>query len=192
MAVRNMNPAALRAAILAAELLVFFAVTAFMTYFISYAGALHPEPGDAPPAHFPVIAYDGDRKRPEPKGYRVMPWSEWERTAQQRPGASLLLPERNARMPIGETEVSFTVTADNESRQSVDLTWRTPGGEQQVRYDAQARSIEPRYYRAVSSDTFLIAAGAGFIAGLFVGRVLRRRWLAQPGYFVTTSSQGKN
>ncbi|MNC85102.1 hypothetical protein D3C83_06790 [compost metagenome] len=140
-------------------------------------------PGEAPPAHFPVIAYDGNRERSEPKGYLVVPWSEWESTAQRRPGASLLLPERAARIPIGESEASFTVTGENESRQSVDLTWRTQGGEQQVRYDAQARSIEPRYYRAVSTGTFLIGAAAGFVAGLFVGRSLRRRWLAVPGYF---------
>jgi hypothetical protein len=185
---KNLSPAALRAVILVAELMVFFGVTAFMTYFISYAGALQMAPGEAPPAHFPVIAYDGNRERPEPKGYLVVPWSEWESTAQRRPGASLLLPERAARIPIGESEATFTATGGNESLQSVDLTWRTQGGEQQVRYGAQARSIEPRYYRTVGTNTFLIGAAAGFVAGLFVGRSLRRRWLSQPGYFAPATS----
>ena len=183
MAMRGLNPAGLRAAILAVELMVFFAVTAFTTYFISYAGALHLEPGAAAPAHFPVIAYDGDRKRPEPKGYLVVPWSEWERTAEKRPGASLLLPERAARIPMGKSEASFAVDGKSESRQRVELTWRAQSEEQQVRYDAQARSIEPLYYRTVSTRTFLVGAAAGFVAGLLAGRTLCRRWLAQPGYF---------
>lgn len=188
----NMNPAAVRAAILIAELMIFFIVTAFITYFISYAGALELPPGEAPPAQFPVIAYDGDRNRPEPKNYLVVPWSEWEGVAAKRPGARLLLPERAASIRIGESEVSFTATEENESRQSVELTWQSSGGEQQVRYVAQARSIEPRYYRTVSTNTFLIGAAAGFVAGLLAGRVMRRRWLTQPGYFVTPSSQSKN
>jgi len=183
---KNLNPVALRAAILIAELMVFFTVTAFMTYFISYAGALHMAPGEAPPTQFPVIAFDGDRKRPEPKNYFVVPWSEWENTVLRRPAASLLLPERAGRIPIGESQASFTVTEENESRHSVDLAWRTAGGEQQARYVAQARSIEPRYYRTISTNTFLVGAAAGFVAGLFAGRALRRRWLAQPGYFASS------
>ncbi len=179
----NMNPAAVRAAILIAELMVFFIVTAFMTYFISYAGALELSPGEAPPAQFPVIAFDGERNRPEPKSYLVVPWSEWEGVAAKRPGASLLLPERAASIQLGTTEASFTTAAAGESRQNVELTWRSAGGEQQVRYVAQARSIEPRYYRTISTNTFLVGAAAGFVAGLYLGRVLRRRWLSQPGYF---------
>ena len=189
---KNLNPAALRVLILVAELMVFLTVTAFMTYFISHAGALNMEPGEAPPAHFPVIAYDGDRKRPEPMNYLVVPWSEWAGVAESRSGATLLLPERAARISIGESQASFTVTEENESRQSVDLVWRSAGGEQQTRYVAQARSNEPRYYRTVSTNTILVGAAAGFVAGLFVGRALRRRWLAQPGYYATPSSQGKN
>ena len=188
MAVRGMNPVGLRAAILVTELMVFFVVTAFMTYFISYAGALQMADGEAPPAHFPVIAYDGDRERPDPKNYLVMPWSEWESISPKRPGASLLLPERAGRIAVGESQASFTASGENESRQSIDLTWRSAGAEQQVRYDAQARSIEPRYYRTVSANTFLVSAAAGFVAGLMVGRTLRRRWLAQPGYLAPPSA----
>ncbi len=179
----HMKPAAVRAAILVAELMVFFLVTAFMTYFISHAGSLELSPGEAPPAHFPVIAYDGDRDRPEPRNYLVMPWSEWEGVAAKRPGASLLLPERAARVRLGETEASFTAAEESETRQNVELTWRSAGGEQQVRYVAEARAISPRYYRTVSTNTLLVGAAIGFVVGLFAGRVMRRRWLAQPGYF---------
>lgn len=184
MAVSRMNPAAVRAVILVAELMVFFMVTAFMTYFLSHAGALTLAPGDAPPAQFPVIAYDGDRSRPEPKNYLVVPWSEWEGVAARRPGASLLLPERAARIRIGETEAAFTASEERESRQNVELTWRSSGGEQHVRYVAQARSIAPGYYRTVSTNTLLLGAAVGFVAGLFAGRAMRRRWMTQPGYFV--------
>lgn len=186
----NLNPAAVRAAILIAELVTFFLVTAFITYFISYAGALELSPEEAPPAQFPVIAFDGDRKRPEPKHYLVMPWSEWEGVAAKRPGASLLLPERAARFEFGDTEASFTTAGAGESRQNVELTWRSAGGERQVRYVAHARSIEARYYRTISTNTFLIGAAAGFVAGLYLGRVLRRRWLVQPGYLAPPSIQG--
>jgi len=180
-----MNPAALRVAILITELMVFLIVTAFTAYFISHASALQLVAGDAPPAQFPIIAYDGDRAKPEAKNYLVVPWSEWEGTASKRPGASLLLPERAATLKIGDAgEASFTATDEAESRQTVELTWRTGGGEQQARYVAQARSIEARYLRTLGTQTLLMGAAAGFIAGLFAGRAMRRRWLAQPGTIV--------
>lgn len=185
-----MNPAVLRVAVLVTELIVFLTVTAFTAYFISHASAVSFAPGDAAPAQFPVIAYDGDRDRPDAKRYLVMPWNEWEGAAEKRPGASLLLPERSGTVRIGDAgEASFTATDEGESRQSVELTWRTSGGEQQVRYVAQARTIEARYMRTLGTQTLLMAAAAGFIAGLLTGRALRRRWLAQPGYVVAPPPQ---
>lgn len=185
-----MNPAARRIAILITELMIFLTVTAFMTYFISHAGALNFAAGDAPPAEFPVIAYDGDRARPASANYRVVPWSGWEELAAKRSGASLLLPERSATFRVGDTgEASFRVIEEAGSRQTVELTWRSGGGEQQVRYVAQARSIEPRFFRTISTNTLLLGASIGFIAGLFAGRAMRRRWLAQPGYFAPAPSR---
>jgi hypothetical protein len=180
-----MNPGAKRVATLITELMVFLVVTAFTAYFISHASALHIEPGEAPPAQFPVIAYDGDRARPDPKNYRVMPWSEWEAFAAGKPGASLLLPERAAaNIRIGDAgEASFTATDGAESRQIVELTWRTGGGEQHARYVAQARGIEARYLRTLGSQTLLTGVLVGFVCGLLVGRTLRKRWLALPGRF---------
>jgi hypothetical protein len=179
-----MNPAAKRISILITELMVFLVVTAFAAYFIAYASALHLEPGDTPPAQFPVIVYDGDRATPEPKNYRVMPWSEWETFASSKPEASLLLPERAATIKISDTsEAEFAATDEAESKQAVELTWRTGGGEQYARYVAQARAIEPRYLRTLGSQTFLMSVLVGFVCGLLVGRVLRKRWLAVPGTF---------
>ncbi len=180
-----MNRSVLRAAVLATELVVFLLVTAFTSYFISQASAWQHAQGDAPPARFPVIAYDGDRDRPEQRNYFVVPWSEWPSVAEKRPAASLLLPERAARVTIGDAgQASFTVTDAPESRQAVDLRWRTGGGEQEARYIAQAQSIDPRYLRTLGADTLLMGAAVGFLAGLFTGRSLRRRWLAQPGTIV--------
>ena len=180
-----MNLAVVRASILATELMVFFIVTAFTAYFISHASALQLAPGDAPPAQFPVIAYDGDRDRPAPKNYIVVPWSEWQSIAEKRPDASLLLPERAGTIKIGDAgEATYTVTDDAESRQSVELTWRTGGGEQQAHYVAEARSIEPRYLRTLGTDTFLMSVLAGLVAGLLTGRAMRRRWLPRPGTIV--------
>jgi len=179
-----MGFSATRIAILITELMAFFFVTAFTTYFISHAGALQMTAADTPPAYFPVIAYDGNRERPDAKNYRVVPWSEWEGLAAKRPGASLLLPERSGKIRLGEnSEASFTTAPEGESRQSVELTWTGNNGEQQVRYVAQARTIEPRYYRTVTTNTLLLGAAIGFVTGLLSGRVMRRRWLAQPGYF---------
>jgi len=183
-----MNPSARRVAILIVELMVFFTVTAFMAHFISHASAIKPGPGEAPPPQFPVIVYEGDRARPGPGGYRVMPWSDWEKLAQRRPDATLLLPERAATVQIGETgEVSFTASEESATRQSVELKWRTGGGEQQAHYIAEARSIEPRLMRTLGTQTLLMGAAAGFIAGLFTGRGMRRRWLAIPGTLVPPS-----
>lgn len=176
-----MGPSAARVSVLIVELLVFFAVTAFTSYFISYASAIKPEPGEAPPPHFPVIAYEGDRAKPAQSGYRVVPWSEWELLVQRRPQASLLLPERAATVRIGDIgEASFTAT-DEGAKQSIELKWRTAGGEQEARYVAEDRSIEPRLLRTLGSQTLLMGAAAGFVAGLMIGRALRRRWLAVPG-----------
>jgi len=184
----NMNPAALRAAVLVVELMVFFLVTAMLVYFLSYAGALEMTESDTPPAHFPVIAYDGDRQRPDPKNYLVVSWAEWQSMGGKRPGASLLLPERAGRLRLGDSEAIFSATDEKDARQLVELTWRGSGGEQQVRYVAETRMISPRYYRAVSTTTFLIGAAAGFVAGMMAGRTLRRRWLARPGYFAPPSA----
>ena len=177
-----MSPTAARVSVLIVELLVFLTVTAFTSYFISHASAIKPAPGEAPPPHFPVIAYEGDPAKPAPSGYRVVPWSEWELLAQRRPQASLLLPERAATVRIGDTgEASFTATEESGAKQSIELRWRTGGGEQEAHYVAQARSIEPRLLRTLGSQTLLMGAAAGFVAGLIIGRVLRRRWLAVPG-----------
>ena len=185
-----MGFSAKRIAILITELMVFLMVTAFMTYFISHAGALQMAPTDTPPAHFPVIAYDGNRERPDAKNYRVVPWSEWEGLAAKQPGASLLLPERSGSIQVGEnSKASFAAQPDGESRQSVELTWTGSNGEQQVRYIAEERTLSPRYYRTVTTNTLLLGAAIGFIAGLFTGRVMRRRWLAQPGYFAPTTNR---
>jgi hypothetical protein len=186
-----MGPSAKRIAILITELMVFFIVTAFTTHFISYAGALQLAPTDKPPAYFPVIAYDGNREHPDAKNYLVVPWSEWEGVAAKRPGASLLLPERAGSVRLGEnSKASFTADPDGESRQAVVLTWTANNGEQQVRYVAQARTVEPRYYRTVTTNTLLLGAAIGFVAGLLSGRAMRRRWLAQPGYYAPPSQQG--
>lgn len=187
-----MNPAFLRAAVLATELIVFFLVTAFTSYFLSHAAAWQRGQDDKPPARFPVIAFEGDRERPEPQNYFVVQWSDWQAVTEKRPGATLLMPERSATIQMGDAgEASFTVTDAADSGQSsstgsgqaVDLKWRTSGGEQNARYIAHAGSIEPRYLRTLGTDTFLMGAAVGFLTGLFTGRALRRRWLAQPVSF---------
>ena len=184
MAMSGMSHPARRIAILISELMVFLIATAFTAYFLSHAGALHLMAGEAPPPHFPVIAYDGDRAKPEAGNYRVMPWIEWEGFAAGKPEASLLLPEPAATVKIGEIgEASFTAADETRSRQAVTLTWRTSGGEQHARYVAEARTIDPRYLRTLGSQTLFMSVLAGFVAGLMVGRVLRRRWLTVPGTF---------
>ena len=178
-----MGPSATRIAILIAELMVFFTVTAFATHFISHAGALQLTAADKPPAYFPVIAYDGDRAHPDAKKYFVVPWSEWDGVAAKRPGASLLLPERGGKLHLGDNgSAEFTAAPEGKASQSVDLRWTSNNVEQQVRYVAEERTVSPRYYRTVTANTLLLGAAAGFIAGLFTGRAMRRRWLAQPGY----------
>lgn len=179
-----MGPSATRIAILITELMVFLITTAFVTYFISHAGALQLAPTDKPPAYFPVIAYDGNRERPDVKNYLVVPWSEWEGLVAKRPGASLLLPERSGSVQLGEnSKASFIAEPNGESRQSVALTWTANNGEQQVRYVAQARTVEPHYFRTVTTNTLLLGAAIGFVTGLLTGRAMRRRWLARTGYY---------
>jgi hypothetical protein len=184
-ALTGLNPAARRIAILISELMVFLIGSAFTAYFLSHAGALQLAAGDATPAQFPVIAYEGDRSRPQAENYKVMQWQEWETFAAAKPGASLLLPERAAsNIKIGDSgEASFTATDEDGSRQNVELTWRTTGGEQVARYIALDRGIEARYLRTLGSQTLFMSVLAGFVAGLMVGRVLRKRWLAVPGTF---------
>ena len=65
----------------------------------------------------------------------------------------------------------------------MELTWRTGAGEQYARYVAQERGIEARYLRTLGSQTLLMSVLAGFVAGLMVGRTLRRRLLVQPATF---------
>jgi hypothetical protein len=187
-----MKPAYLRAAVLATELVVFFLVTAFTSYFLSHAAAWQRGQDERPPARFPVLAFEGDRARPQPQNYFVVPWSEWPAVIEKRPAATLLLPERAATIRLPDAgEASFTVAdaagsgqaPSTGSGQVVELRWRSGGGEQNAVYVAQAGGIEPRYLRTLGTDTLLMGAAVGFLTGLFTGRALRRRWLAQPGSF---------
>lgn len=183
MALSSPSLTVLRAAVLAVELMVFFLVTAFTSYLLSHAAAWQHGQDDKPPARVPVLAFEGNRERPEPQNFFIVPWSEWQSFAEKRPGATLLLPERSATIQMGDAgEASFTVTD-----QVVELRWRTGSGEQNARYIAQAGSIEPRYLRTLGTDTLLMGAAIGFLAGLFTGRALRRRWLAQPGSVASPS-----
>jgi hypothetical protein len=182
-----MNPAATRVAILVAELMTFFIVTAFAVQFISHAGALELAPTDPPPAGFPVIVYEGDRAKPDAKNYRVMPWSEWQKLAAGQTGASLLLPQAAGKLKLGDNGTAeFSAKADGEGRQAVDLRWTGNSAEQQVRYTARERTVEPSYFRNITTITLFLGGGLGFAAGMYLGRVLRRRWLGQPGYIVPT------
>jgi hypothetical protein len=174
------NPFVSRVAILITELMVFLMVTALMTYFISFASAPEFAAGAAPPADFPVIAYDGSRERPEPKNYLVVPWSEWEGLSAKRPGASLLLPERSATLQVGDNVASFTVVEDGKSRQTVELTWRTAGEERRARYATQGRGVEPRDFRTITSKTVILGGMAGFAVGMLIGQLLRRRLPLRP------------
>lgn len=175
-----MNPFASRVAILITELVVFLGVTAIMTYFISFASAPEFAAGAVPPADFPVIAYDGDRDRPESKSYLVVPWSEWEGLAGKRPGASLLLPERSGALQLGEYVASFTVTGNGASRQTVELVWRSGSEERRARYVTQGRGVEPRDFRTITSKTVILGGMAGFAFGMLIGKLLRRRLPLRP------------
>ena len=180
-----MNPTATRVAILIAELMTFFIVTAFAVQFISHAGALEMAAGDKPPATFPVIVYQGDRARPDAKNYRVMPWSEWEKLADKQAGATLLMPEAAGKLKLGEQgNAEFTAKPAGEARQAVDLRWTGNSAEQQVRYETDGRSLSPHYFRNITTITLFIGGALGFAAGMYLGRMLRRRWLGQPGYLV--------
>jgi phosphoserine phosphatase len=135
-----MTPAAARAAILITELATFFIGTAFLSYFIAFASALEPAAGEAPPAQFPVVVFEGDRAKPDPAHYHVMTWDEWEKRAAQKPGATLLLPDSSATLSLpGNAEASFTSAPAAENRQSVELRWRTGNGEQVARLRAGAQ-----------------------------------------------------
>jgi hypothetical protein len=183
-----MSPSATRVAILIVELVVFFMVTAFAVQFISYAGALEMTAGDKPPATFPVIVYDGDRTRPDAKNYRVMPWSEWEKLAEKQARATLLMPEAAGKLKLGENgSAAFTAKPDGEASQSVELHWTGNSTEQQVRYVTDGRTLSPRYYRNISTITLFLGGALGFAAGMYLGRVLRRRWIGQAGYIVPKS-----
>jgi hypothetical protein len=175
-----MNPFYSRVAILVTELMVFFAVTVLMTNFISYASAPQLAAGAAPPADFPVIAYTGSRERPDPGGYVVVTWSQWEGIAARRPGASLLLPERSGTLQIGDDTASFTVTDSGASRQTVDLVWRAGNEERRARYTTEGRGAEPQDFRTIGAKTLILGGLGGFAAGMLIGQLLRRRLPLRP------------
>lgn len=173
------SPNLARGLVLAAELVVFLLVTVAMANFISYASADRFGESDAPPADFPVLVFEGDRANPGPKDYSVVPWSEWQSTRERRPDASLLLPEQSGSLQLPDhARAKFNVTEGDESQQTVELTWVVGERERHAVYLAQAREIKPRYVRSSGTATFLFAAIVGFLAGVWFGKVLRRRYLA--------------
>jgi hypothetical protein len=180
-----MNLQAVRIAILVTELLVFLVTTAFMTYFISLASAPELAAASPPPPAFPVVVYTGDRAKPDARGYRVMPWSDWEALSARDPAATLLLPQPAASFdPGADQQASYKATELSPSRQSVDLTWRDGNAERRAHYVATARAIEPISFLTLTTQTFLLAALAGFGAGMMTGKFLRLRFLPRPGTIV--------
>ena len=175
-----MNPFYTRVAILITELTVFLLMTGLATYFIALVSQPEFAAGAEPPADFPVIAYAGNRERPEPRSYVVVPWSEWNALAASKPVASLLLPERTASLLIGENQASFAVAEIAPSRQEVHLTWRSGGAEQRVRYTTDGRKAEPREFRTITSKTIILGGMVGFAFGMLIGQVLRRRFPLRP------------
>ena len=179
-----MTPPAARAAILIVELATFFIGTVFASYFLSYAAAIEFAPGEQPPPHFPVLVYESERAPAGSGSHRVVAWNEWEKLAAARPAASLLLPQPSATVALPDgAQASYTAASESATRQAIELTWRSGNGEQAARYIAEARRMEPRHLRLLSAQTLLTSAIAAFVASLFLGRSLRRRWIAQPGYF---------
>jgi len=177
--VRSTSPTFARALVLAAELAVFFLVTVAMANFIAYASADRFGESDAPPADFPLLVFEGDRASPGPKDYSVVTWSEWQAVRESRPAASLLLPETSRSLQLaGQARAKFSVTEGDESQQTVELNWVVGDRERYAVYVAQAGEIRPRYARSSGTVTFLFAAIIGFLAGMWVGKLLRRRYLA--------------
>jgi hypothetical protein len=171
------NPVTLRAVILVTELTVFFTMTVMATFLISHSSALRFVEEERPPDAFPVLVYAGDRQRPVPENYRVVPWSEWPRLAGEHPGASLIPPETAGTIDLGEdSRATFSVSSENAT-QTVELTWTVGTDEYHTRYVVHAAHIEPLYYRTMGGRTFLMGALVGFLAGVVVGRGLRRRLL---------------
>ncbi len=172
----------LRSLVLAAELTVFLLVTTAASGVLSYASALRFSETDAPPADFPVVVYEGERASPQPGSYSVMRWSEWQAARDKRPAATLLLPERARSLELPDrTRAAFNVRDGGEAQQTVELTRRTADGEQQAIYLAQAREAKPRYLRSSGANILILGAIIGFMAGLYAGRRLRKRYLAPAG-----------
>jgi hypothetical protein len=170
-----MNPIVLRGLILATEVLVFLLVTVVGASFVAHALAQRFAESEPPPAEFPVVVFEGDRARPEPQHYRVVRWSEWPRLAEERPQASLLLPETRRSLQLADGgRAAFTASEAGESGQTVELDYAAGERALVAVYSARAREISPRYLRTSSTNTFLMGALLGFFVGVMVGKALRR------------------
>jgi hypothetical protein len=180
-----MNPVLIRGFILAAEILTFLVVTVAGANFISRAAAEHFGESDPPSPEFPVLVFEGDRARPEPKHYSVMAWSEWESAARTRPSASLLAPERERILQLADgARAKFNVVEGGDAQQTIELNWTSGDREQVAIYSARAREIRPRYLRKSGTNTYLLAALLGFFTGMMTGKALRRSLLAPRGPYL--------
>jgi hypothetical protein len=143
-------------------------------------------PGAAPNSHFPVIAVLPQGADSKAAQYQLLRWSEFESARGRQPQMSFSLPQPNGRFKLPERKgfeptVVFKVLETTNSGKLVDVAWYDDDYQRYARYVVDGVSVRPTYYREMNAGMTFLGIIPGLIVAWFVGWIVRRRWLKDPG-----------
>ena len=173
----------IRTGILIAQLLVFLALMAVISWGTTWFTAERYPAGATPVRLFPVIALPPAAT--DPPQYELLRWPDITRKDPPPPPRTLRLPQ-----PAGEFEVPafgdfkpyvrFTTGDAADGRQRVELKVTEDDYVIYAAYVTDGNTVSPESFRVWGPSSLLLAVFPAFVLALVLGRLLRRRFLPAP------------
>jgi len=162
------------------QLFVLLAVGLGVTRGLQYMATEEYAPGDTPHDWFRVVMVaPGDANGIRPS-YTVYPWKEMKAMRNINQGQVFLLPESagNLGQDMDGGHVSFTVLAEQEAEQVIEVKRVDSDYETISRYRVTGEGLTPLYFRRASTGIALRGLLVGFlvagVAGIPLRRILRK------------------
>lgn len=173
----------IRTGILIAQLLVFLALMAVISWGTTYFTAERYPAGATPVRLFPVIALPPAAT--DPPQYELLRWPDITRKDPPPPPRNLRLPQSAGEFEVpafGDFKpyVRFTTGDAADGRQRVELKVTEDDYVIYAAYVTDGNTVSPESFRVWGPSSLLLAVFPAFVLALVLGRLLRRRFLPAP------------